>query len=328
GDALAALGASHADLVALDGEVSNSTYSEEFQKAFPARFFEMFIAEQQLIASAVGLALVGKKPFASTFAAFLTRAYDQIRMAAISDAAIRLSGSHAGVSIGEDGPSQMALEDLAMMRAVCDSTVLYPCDANQTARLMALMAETQGISYLRTTRGKTDVIYDEDEAFAIGGSKVLKQSERDDVAVVAAGITVHEALKAFEQLDAEGIRLRVIDAYSVKPIDRQTLLAALHAAGGRMIVVEDHWAEGGLGAAVLEALAADASSDGAAPRPHVVQLAVREMPGSGKPEELLAAAGIDADHIAAAAKTLIQSNAERCDASGRHRFDQAAGMRR
>ena len=328
GDALAALGASYGDLVALDGEVSNSTYSEEFQKAFPERFFEMFIAEQQLIASAVGLALVGKKPFASTFAAFLTRAYDHIRMAAISDAAIRLSGSHAGVSIGEDGPSQMALEDLAMMRAVCGSTVFYPCDANQTARLMVLMAETQGISYLRTTRGKTNVIYDEEEAFAIGGSKVLKQSERDDVAVVAAGITVHEALKAYEQLDGEGVRLRIIDAYSVKPIDRQTLLEALSATGGRMIVVEDHWAEGGLGAAVLEAVAADASSDGAAFAPRIVQLAVREMPGSGKPEELLAAAGIDADHIAAAAKALVQSNAEHFDASGRHRSDEAAGMRR
>jgi transketolase len=249
-------------------------------------------------------------------------------MAAISDAAIRLSGSHAGVSIGEDGPSQMALEDLAMMRAVCGSTVLYPCDANQTARLLALMAETRGISYLRTTRGKTDVIYDEQESFIIGGSKVLRQSERDDVAVVSAGITVHETLKAYEQLDALGVRLRVIDAYSVKPIDRQTLLEAVRATGGPMIVVEDHWAEGGLGAAVLEALAADVSSDGAARHANVVQLAVREMPGSGKPEELLAAAGIDADHIAAAARALIQSSAERFDASGRQRFDQAAGIRR
>ena len=328
GDALAALGASYSTLVALDGEVSNSTHSEEFQRAFPERFFEMFIAEQQLVASAVGLALAGKIPFASTFAAFLTRAYDQIRMAAISDAALRLSGSHAGVSIGEDGPSQMALEDLAMMRAVCGSTVLYPCDPNQTARLMQLMVETPGISYLRTTRGKTDVIYDERETFDIGGSKVVRQTEHDDAAAVAAGITVHEALRASEQLDGEGIRLRVIDAYSVKPIDRETLIEALRAVNGRMIVVEDHWVEGGLGAAVLEALAGEELHDGAAFPASIVQLAVREMPGSGTPEKLLAAAGIDADHIAAAARAIVKHPAEQLVGDGSPRFDRPLGLRR
>jgi transketolase len=327
GNALVALGASRADMVVLDGEVSNSTHSDEFQKAFPNRFFEMFIAEQQLIASTVGLGLRGKKAFASTFAAFLTRAYDQIRMAAISDANIRLCGSHAGVSIGEDGPSQMALEDLAMMRAVFGSTVLYPCDANQTAKLVELMAETHGISYLRTTRAKTDIIYDEHEAFEVGGSKVLRRSEQDDVAVIAAGITVHEALKAYEQLAAEGIHLRIIDAYSVKPIDRETLLQADRDTGGRLLVVEDHWVEGGLGAAVMEAFAAGESAADGSPQGAIVQLAVREMPGSGEPEELLAAAGIDAEHIAAAAKALAGRSFESAGAAGLRRFDQPSGPR-
>ncbi len=327
GDALVALGASLSDMVVLDGEVSNSTHSDEFQKAFPNRFFEMFIAEQQLIASTVGLGLRGKKAFASTFAAFLTRAYDQIRMAAISDANIRLCGSHAGVSIGEDGPSQMALEDLTMMRAVFGSTVLYPCDANQTARLVELMAETRGISYLRTTRAKTEIIYDEHEPFEVGGSKVLRRSEHDDVAVVAAGITVHEALKAYEQLAAEGIRLRIIDAYSVKPIDRETLLQADRDTGGRLLVVEDHWVEGGLGAAVMEAFAAGESAADSSPQPVIVQLAVRQMPGSGTPEELLAAAGIDAEHIAAAAKALAGRSFESAGAAGLRRFDHPSGLR-
>jgi transketolase len=249
-------------------------------------------------------------------------------MAAISNASLRLCGSHAGSSIGEDGPSQMGLEDLAMMRAVYGSTVLYPCDANQTAQLVRLMADVEGISYLRTTRGKTDVIYDEHESFAIGGSKVLRQSERDDAAVVAAGITVHEALKAYDALLAENIRLRVIDAYCVKPIDRQTLRETQASVGGRMIVVEDHWVEGGLGAAVMEALAADASSN-AFPKPSaIVQLAVRDMPGSGKPEELLAAAGIDAKHIAEAARRLCQRPAESFDDGQPRRFDEPAELKR
>ena len=218
GDALAALGAMRGDVVALDGEVSNSTHSEMFREAHPDRFFEMFIAEQQMVAAAVGMQVRGWVPFASTFAAFLSRAYDFVRMAAISRANIRLSGSHAGVSIGEDGPSQMALEDLASFRAVHGSTVLHPCDANQTAQLVAAMADREGISFLRTLRGKTEVRTPRrTRTSAIGGSRVVRDG--DDVAIVAAGITVHEALAAAETLAGEGIAARVIDAYSVKPID-------------------------------------------------------------------------------------------------------------
>jgi transketolase len=291
GDALVALGASRADVVVLDGEVGNSTYSEEFKKAYPDRFFEMYIAEQQMVAAAVGMSVLGKKAFASTFAAFFARAYDQIRMAAISDATLYLCGSHAGVSIGEDGPSQMGLEDIAMMRAVCGSTVLYPCDPNQTAQLIAQMPDLKGIVYLRTTREKTPVIYAPDERFTVGGAKVLRQSAKDQVAVIAAGITVHEALKAHDTLAAQGVSIRVIDAYSVKPIDRATLQAAAREIG-KLIVVEDHWVEGGLGDAVLEAFA-----DGQAIPPMVQKLAVRTMPACGTPAQMLAAAGIDAPSI-------------------------------
>jgi transketolase len=259
----------------------------------------MYIAEQQMVAVAVGLSARHWTPFASTFAAFFTRAYDFIRMAAISRANIRLVGSHAGVSIGEDGPSQMALEDLAMMRAVGGSTVLYPCDANQTAKLVGTMADLPGVSFLRTTREKTPIIYAPQEMFPIGGSKVVRRSERDDVTVVAAGITLHEALKAYEQLKSAGVAIRVIDAYSVKPIDAQTLLEAARATGGRLVVVEDHWIEGGLGDAVLAALA-----DAGLPNVRVTKLAVTKMPGSGKPEELMAAAGIDAAHIVDAVHAL------------------------
>src|SRR5215210_5673355 len=297
GDALAALGAGRGDVVALDGEVSNSTYAEIFRDAHPERYFEMYIAEQQMVAAAVGLQVRTWIPFASTFAAFLSRAYDFIRMAAISQANIRLCGSHAGVSIGEDGPSQMALEDLAMMRAVHGSTVLYPSDANQTARLVAEMADRDGIAYMRTTRAATPTVYGAGEEFPIGGSRVLRDG--DDLAIVAAGITLHESLKAAEQLAEEGINARVIDLYSVKPVDGETLRAAAEATGGRILTVEDHWPEGGIGDAVLEAL-----SDGEAPA-RVVRLAVRELPGSGKPAELLAAAGIDAEHIAEAARSLV-----------------------
>ena len=304
GEALAALGSSRGDIVALDGEVSNSTYAELFAAAHPDRFFEMYIAEQQLVAAAVGLQVRGWRPFASTFAAFLSRAYDFIRMSAISRANLCLCGSHAGVSIGEDGPSQMALEDLAALRAVHGSTVLHPCDANQTAKLVAAMADLEGISYLRTLRPATPVIYDADERFTVGGSRVLRSSEDDDVAIVGAGITVHEALKAAELLEGEGIQARVVDAYSIKPIDAATLEAASEATGGRIVTVEDHWPEGGLGDAVLEAVA-DLER-----RPRVVKLAVRAMPGSGKPEELLAAAGIDAEHIAAAARELARAEAQ------------------
>ena len=299
GKALVALGGANGKVVVLDGEVSNSTHADLFAKAYPERYFEMFIAEQQLVAAAVGLQVRNWVPFASTFAAFFSRAYDFVRMAAISQANIRLSGSHAGVSIGEDGPSQMALEDLAMMRAVHGSTVLYPCDANQTAKLVAEMAERDGIVFLRTTRAATPVVYDADEEFPIGGARVLRDG--DDVAIVAAGITLHESLKAAEQLESEGISARVVDLYSVKPVDGETLRAAAEATGGRILTVEDHWSEGGIGDAVLEAL-----SDGEAAA-RVVRLAVRDLPGSGKPAELLAAAGIDAEHIVEAAQALVET---------------------
>jgi transketolase len=301
GDALAALGSARGDVVVLDAEVSNSTHSEEFKKVAAERFFEMYIAEQQMVAAAVGMQVVGLIPFASTFAAFLTRAFDFIRMAAISRANIRLSGSHAGVSIGEDGPSQMALEDLAMMRAVHGSTVLYPCDANQTARLVGLMAEREGISYLRTTREKTPILYTEHlDDFRVGGSRVVRGGDSDDaVAVISAGITVHEAVKAADDLQAR-IKVRVIDAYSVKPIDAAALVDAVRVTGGRLCVVEDHWPEGGLGDAVLAALA----EAGIGGQVSFVHLAVRSMPRSGKPAELLDAAGISARHIAAALRQL------------------------
>jgi len=298
GEALAALGSADGAVVSLDGEVSNSTYAEIFTAAHPERYFEMYIAEQQMVAAAVGMQVRGWKPFASTFAAFITRAYDFVRMAAVSRASIALCGSHAGVSIGEDGPSQMALEDLAMMRAVGGSTVLYPCDGNQTARLVAAMAELDGIRYLRTTRAATPVLYENGEEFPVGGSKVLRSSDEDDVTIVAAGITVHEALAAAEALAGDGISARVVDCYSVKPIDADTLRAAAEATGC-ILTVEDHWPEGGLGEAVLAALA-DAEE-----RPPVTVLAVEGMPGSGTPAELLAAAGIDAEHIAAAARRLV-----------------------
>ncbi len=300
GEALAALGAARADVVVLDAEVSNSTHAEDFKKVAPERFFEMFIAEQQLVAAAVGMQVTGLVPFASTFAAFLTRAYDFIRMAAVSRANLRLSGSHAGVSIGEDGPSQMALEDLAMMRAVHGSTVLYPCDANQTAKLVEQMADREGISYIRTTREKTAIVYPAGEEFPIGGSKIVRGGGKDDrVTIVAAGITLHEAIKAVDELAGEGLQARLLDLYSVKPIDSKALLAASRATGGRFVVVEDHWAEGGLGDAVLAALA-ESGELGLRYR----HLAVRDMPGSGRPAELLDAAGISARHIAKAAREL------------------------
>ena len=300
GDALAAVGARRGDVVALDGEVSNSTYADVFARAHPDRFFECYIAEQQAIATAVGMQVRGWTPFVSTFAAFLTRAYDFIRMAAVSRASLRLSGSHAGVSIGEDGPSQMALEDLAMMRAINGSTVLYPSDANQAAQLVAQMADTQGISYIRTTREATPVLYSADESFPIGGSRVLRSSDDDKLTIVAAGITLHESLKAVDALAADGINIRLIDLYSVKPIDADTLETAARETG-TIVTVEDHWAEGGIGDAVLAALG------GLRNPPRVVKLAVQGMPGSGKPADLLSAAGIDAAHIESAVRLLAQS---------------------
>jgi transketolase len=297
GEALAGLGAHDPRVVALDGEVDNSTYSEFFGKAHPERYFEMYIAEQQMIGAAVGMQIVGWKPFAATFAAFLSRAYDFVRMASVSQATIKLCGSHAGVSIGEDGPSQMALEDIASLRAINTSTVLYPCDGNQTTALVRSMAELSGISYLRTTRADTEVLYGPDEEFPVGGSRTLR--EGDDVALIGAGITLHEALKAADTLAGDGIEACVIDLYSVKPVDAATL----RAISSPIVTVEDHRAEGGLGDAVLDALA-DADE-----RPRVVKLAVRDLPHSGKPAELLAAAKIDADAIVDAARRLVREAA-------------------
>jgi transketolase len=300
GDALVALGADLSRVVALDGEVSNSTYAMEFAKAYPGRFFEMFIAEQQMVAAAVGLSVRHYIPFASTFAAFFSRAYDFIRMAAISQANIRLAGSHAGVEIGADGPSQMALEDLAMMRAVHGSTVLYPSDATSTAALVTAMAHRRGISYLRTTRGAYPVLYDSAETFPVGGSKVLRSTPDDAVTLIGAGVTLHACLAAADQLAGDGLRARVIDLYSVKPIDTGTLAAAAAATDGRLVVAEDHYPAGGLGSAVADALL-EAGVQGL----RFTHLCVRDLPGSGSPQELLAAAGIDAGHIEAAARELI-----------------------
>jgi transketolase len=297
GEALAAIGSARGDVVAVDGEVSNSTFAEIFKAAHPDRFFEMYIAEQQMAAAAVGLQARGYRVFASSFAAFHARAYDFVRMAAISRATLCLSGSHAGISIGEDGPSQMALEDIASLRAVHGSTVLHPCDGNQTARLVAAMADLDGISYIRTLRPNTPVIYGPGEEFPIGGSRVLRDG--GDVTLVGCGITVHEALQAAEQLAADGISARVIDCYSLKPIDGGTLAAAA-AETGRIVTVEDHWPEGGLGEAVLAALAERSAAA------RVTRLAVTAMPRSGKPDELLAAFGIDATAIANAARTLAR----------------------
>src|SRR5689334_18821075 len=298
GAALAALGAVRPDVVVLDGEVSDSTRTEEFARHHPDRFFEFFIAEQQMAAAALGMQVHGWVPFAATFAAFWARAYDFIRMAAISRANLKLIGSHAGVSIGQDGPSQMGLEDLAMMRAVHDSVVLYPCDANQAAALTAELAGHYGIGYLRATRGDTPVIYRPGEQFPIGGSKVLRSSDTDQVTIIAAGITVHQALSAADTLAAGGIAVRVIDLYSVKPVDAQGLRAAADATGA-FVTVEDHWAEGGLGDAVLAAFANGHQA------PRITKLAVHTMPGSASPDEQLHAAGIDAKAIEAAARALV-----------------------
>ena len=300
GDALAWIGSIDEKVVALDGEVGNSTYAERFAARHPDRFFEMFIAEQQMVAAAVGLQTRGWKPFASSFGAFLSRAYDFIRMAAISDADLKLCGSHVGVSIGPDGPSQMALEDIAAFRAVLDSVVLYPSDANQAVQLVDAMRLHRGFSYMRTTREKTPVIYGPDEAFQIGGSRTLRSSDQDAVALIGAGITLHECLAAAEDLAERGIAARVIDLYSVKPVDADTLLSAATDTGA-LVTVEDHWAQGGIGETVAGVLAAAGAGT------PLVSLAVSERPGSGTPESLLAAAGIDAAHIVAAAEQVTSA---------------------
>ena len=298
GQSLAAVGA-RSNVVVLDGEVGNSTHTEEFAKVYPERYFEMFIAEQQLVATAVGMSVRNYVPFAATFAAFFSRAYDFVRMAAISQADVRLCGSHAGVEIGADGPSQMGLEDIAMMRAVHGSTVLYPSDATSAAYLVGEMADRAGVVYMRTTRGAYPVLYSPDDTFPVGGSKVVRSSPDDQVTLIGAGVTLHNCLDAADQLGREGIRARVIDLYSLKPIDTATLFAAAEATSDRLVVVEDHYPEGGIGSAVLEAL-----NDAGHPV-RIVHLAVRDIPGSGTGEELMEAAGISAGRVVLAVRELL-----------------------
>ena len=297
GVALAAVGAADPRVVALDADVKNSTFSDKFEKVAAGRFYENFIAEQVMTGAAMGLAARGAIPFPSTFACFLTRASDFVRMGAISFANVKFTGSHAGVSIGEDGPSQMALEDLSMMRSVHGCAVLYPCDAVSTERLVAEMARHKGMAYMRTSRPKTPVIYGPDEPFPIGGSKVVRQSAHDKAAVIGAGVTLFEALKAYDTLKAQGIDIRVIDAYSLAPVDAKTMTDAGRATGGALITVEDHYAAGGIGDAVSEAVAPAGFT--------VRRLAVAEIPRSGQPDELLDRYGISARHIVDAVKQTI-----------------------
>ncbi|MBI1747542.1 MAG: transketolase [Acidobacteria bacterium] len=297
GTALLKLGVADSRVVALDGDTKNSTFSEKFINSYPERGFECFIAEQNMVGMAVGLACREKVPFVSTFATFLTRAFDQIRMAGISRANIKLVGSHVGVSIGEDGPSQMGLEDLAMMRALPEAVALCPADAVATERLVGELAAHYGISYLRLARPKTPVIYPNDEHFKIGGCKILRHDFNDQITIVAAGVTVFEALAAYEQLKKENISVRVLDAYSIRPIARKELIEAGLATKGRIITVEDHYEDGGLGEAVLSAV----GSEGI----RVYKLAVREVPRSGKPEELMEMFGINAAAIIAKTKEIV-----------------------
>lgn len=300
GQALTALGAVCKEVISLDGEVKNSTYAEIFEAKYPDRFIQCFIAEQNMVSMAVGLERRGKIPFVSTFASFFSRAYDQIRMAAIGTSPVRLVGSHAGVSIGQDGPSQMGLEDLSMMQAIPNSLVLYPCDAVSTHKLIAHMAEyTHGVSYLRTTRMDTPVIYDVNESFPVGGCKVIKQSDKDVACIIGAGVTLHEALKAYEHLVSEDIHVAVIDLYSIKPLDSDTIIKIAEKAQGAIITVEDHYLEGGLGQAVSYAVRNQAFT--------IECLAVTELPRSGKPEELLALMKIDAPAIISAVKKILKT---------------------
>ncbi|MEO8601852.1 MAG: transketolase [bacterium] len=297
GTALAKLGSVNPAVVVIDADTKNSTFAERFLAAHPERYLEAYIAEQNMVGAAVGLSAAGKIPFVSSFACFLTRAFDHIRMAAISRANLNLGGSHCGVSIGEDGPSQMGLEDIAMMRTIPHSTVLYPSDAVSTERLVEAMAAQRGIHYLRLTRPKASILYSVDERFPIGGSKVVRQSAKDQLTIVAAGVTLWEALGAHDLLAKDGIAVRVIDLYSVKPIDADGLRAAARASGGKVLTVEDHYAEGGLGDAVLNALAGEPVS--------VTKVAVNDIPRSGKPEELLALFGLDAASIAKRVREMV-----------------------
>jgi transketolase len=297
GNGLVVLGKVYSDVVVLDAEVSNSTFSEEFVKFFPEKFFEMYIAEQNMVSAALGIASQGKVPFVSSFAAFLTRAHDQIRMTDIAGAHVVFCGSHAGVSIGEDGPSQMGLDDISMFRSFLNSTVFYPSDAVATEKLLHEAYKTEGLAYIRTTRGSTTVIYEADEDFVGGGSKVLKSSGKDMVTVIAAGITVHEALKAQELLEKGGISIRVVDCYSVKPIDTETLAKCAKETNA-IITVEDHYLEGGLGDVVLQSLATEKEVP-------VYKMGVSKLPRSGKPNELLEYEEISAAAIANKIKEIV-----------------------
>ncbi len=296
GNALLSLARVNEVVVALDGDVKNSTYAQDFFDAFPQRSFQVYIAEQNMVGISLGLASKGFLPFAATFSAFLSRAHDQIRMAAYSLANIKFVGSHSGVSIGADGPSQMGLEDMAIFRPIPGSVVLYPSDAYATEGCLESMAKYKGIAYLRTTRPATSIIYAKSDKFPIGGSKVLKKDRNDKALVIAAGITVHEALKAYEELKKEGIMIRIIDAYSVEPLDKENISRQAKEVGGKVVVVEDHFQHGGLGESVALALAGKAE---------ITHLAVKELPRSGTPEQLLEKYGINARHIKEAVKSLI-----------------------
>lgn len=300
GNAMVKLGKCCEKVVALDGDTKNSTFSEKFMEVFPDRFFECFIAEQNMIGAAIGLSKKNKIPFVSTFAAFFGRGMDHLRMGVISRANIKCVGSHCGVSIGEDGPSQMGLEDLALFRSLPGSVVFYPCDAVSTERVVSLSAEHSGLVYIRTSRPKTAVIYDNREVFHVGGSKVLRSSENDQLLLVAAGVTLHEALKACDLLLSEGISVGVMDAYCVKPVDEAGLIEVAASCGRMVIVAEEHYSEGGLGDAVLNALANHNIG--------VHKMAVREVPRSGKPDELLDHYGLSANRIAAKVKELLQAS--------------------
>ncbi|MEO6307248.1 MAG: transketolase [Nitrospiraceae bacterium] len=298
GHAFEALGAVNSLVVGLDADVKNSTYTDKFGKKFPNRFFENFIAEQNMLGAAAGLAACGKIPFVATFAAFYTRAYDFIRMAAISGSNIKLVGTHVGVSIGEDGPSQMGLEDIAMMAAQPGVTVLYPSDATCTYRLVEIAATHKGMVYIRAGRPKSPVLYGPGETFQIGGSKVIRQSASDVLTIVAAGVTLFEALKAYDTLNAAGVSVRIVDLYSIVPIDRTTLLDSAKSTQGRILTVEDHYAHGGLGDAVLSAVGPEGIK--------VHKLAVRTIPHSGKPDELIDHFGIGARSIVEATKRIVK----------------------
>ena len=298
GNALVNLGKINSAVVAIDGDVQNSTYVEDFFEAFPKRSYQMFIAEQNMVGMGIGMAAKGFIPFMATFAAFLTRAHDQIRMAAYSFSNLKLVGSHVGVSIGADGPSQMGLEDMALFRPIPNCAVLYPSDANSTEACVESMARYKGLAYLRTTRPGTPLLYKKDEKFPVGGSKVIKRSSNDRAVILAAGITVFEALKAYEELKKEKIHVRVIDAYSVKPFDSRSISRHAAQAGNKVVVVEDHFPGGGLGDAAASSLAGKAE---------ICHLAVYDLPRSGEPEELLEKYGISAAHIKKAVKSIIRN---------------------